>query len=299
MTGQLVSIFGGTGFVGRTVVRQLTAAGTRVRVVSRHPEAFAGHEHADRIETSRGDIRNPDDVARALEGATGAVNAVSLYAEGAGLTFDDIHVKGAGELAERAAAAGVERVAHVSGLGVDEGSTSAYISARARGEDRVREAFPQTTILRPSVIFGPDDAFLSTLRSVTLAPIVPLFGEGRTRLQPVHVEDVASAVVRALEDEAAPGRIYELGGPDVLTYREIVEMVLRHLGRRRLLLPVPFGAWHALAGAASLLPAPPLTRDQVALLEHDNVVGEGAATLADLGIEPKTLGATLQTCLPL
>lgn len=293
MAGQLVTVFGGTGFLGRAIVRQLAEAGKRVRVAARHPDA-AGSD--DKIEPFRADLRNPDDVASAVEGATAVLNAVSLYAEGGGVTFQDIHVDAAGLLASRAADAGVKRLVHVSGLAVTEHSPSSYVRSRALGEKRVLEAFPKATILRPSVIFGPNDAFLSTLRSVTRAPVVPLFGAGDTRLQPVHVDDVAAAAVKVAKSDGPAGRVYELGGPDVLTYREIVEMVMDHLGRHRWLVPMPFGAWHALAGTTAMLPSPPLTRDQVMLMETDNVVGETESTFADLGIEPVSLQASLGAC---
>lgn len=290
MDESVITVAGGTGFLGGRIVRRLADAGIAVRVAARRPAPAAA---GDRVEFRRTDIREPDDVDRAMEGAHAVVNAVSLYVERRGLSYQDIHVDAAGLLAERAAEAGVSRFVHVSGLGVDDPSPSRYIDARARGEARVRKAFPGATILRPSVIFGPGDAFLSTLRQVTLAPVVPLFGSGQTRLQPVHVDDVAAAAATALDDPLTAGRTFELGGPDVLTYRRIVEMVLEHLGRKRFLLPVPFGAWHLLAGMGSLLPNPPLTRDQVALLERDNVVGGGAASFAELGIEPRTLADSL------
>lgn len=294
MTDQLVTVFGGTGFLGSAIVRQLVDAGKGVRVATRHPDSI---DAGDASETFRADIRNADDLARAVDGASGVVNAVSLYAERGGVTFEDIHVEAAGLLASSAAEAGVKRLVHVSGLAVTEHSPSSYVRSRALGEQRVREAFPKATILRPSVIFGPDDAFLSMLKSVTLAPVIPLFGDGGTKLQPVHVEDVAAAAVKALKAQGAAGKIFELGGPDVFTYREVVEMVLEHLGRRRWLVPMPFAAWHALAGTTSVLPSPPLTRDQVMLMETDNVVGDTESTLADLEIEPRSLRSSLDECL--
>jgi uncharacterized protein YbjT (DUF2867 family) len=226
------------------------------------------------------------------------VNAVSLYVEQGGATFEAIHVRGAERLARLAREVGVSTLVHISGLGVDEASPSAYVRARAKGERCVREVMPEAVILRPSVLFGPGDAFLRSLEMITRhLPVIPLFGDGSTRLQPVYVEDVAAAIAQALERPDARGRIFELGGARVHTYREIVAMVLRHLGRRRLLMPVPFALWHALAATASLLPAAPLTRDQVYLLQTDNVVAADAATFADLGIEPRALEALLPECL--
>jgi NADH dehydrogenase len=298
MGDRLITVFGGTGFLGRAIVHRLLEAGARVRVAARSPRFPPPAEFEESLEECQADIRNPDAVARAVHGADGVVNAVSLYAERADLTFQDIHVEGAGVLARGVRDAGVERLVHVSGIGVDEDSSSAYVRARARGERRVREICPEAVVLRPSVLFGPGDAFLAALRSVTLAPLVPLFGKGGTRLQPVFVDDVARAVERSLEDPAAPGRIFELGGAEVLTYREAVKAVLAHLGRRRLLLPVPFPAWRVLAGAASVLPGPPLTRDQVVLMQSDNMVSGELPTFADLGLEPTGFRSALPDCLP-
>lgn len=298
MVERLITVFGGTGFLGRAILRRLVEAGARVRVAARRPASLPDDLSGDRVEQLAADIRDPDAVARAVQDADGVVNAVSLYAERAGNTFQDIHVEGAENLARGARDAGVERLVHVSGIGVDEDSPSAYVRARARGERCVREIFPEAVVLRPSVLFGPGDAFLAALKSVTLAPVIPLFGRGDTRLQPVFVDDVARAVERSLEDPGAPGRIFELGGAQVLTYREVVEAVLAHLGRRRVLVPVPFSAWRMLAGAVSVLPGPPLTRDQVILMQSDNRVSGELPTFADLGHEPAGFRPALPDCLP-
>lgn len=298
MGDRLITVFGGTGFLGRAILRRLVEAGIRVRVAARHPASLPDDLFGDRVEQLTADVRDPDAVARAVHGADGVVNAVSLYVERAGTTFRDIHVDGAANLARGARDAGVKRLVHVSGIGVDEDSPSAYVRARACGERRVREVFPEVVVLRPSVLFGPGDAFLAALRSVTLAPVIPLFGRGDTRLQPVFVDDVARAVERSLQDPGAPGRIFELGGAQVLTYREAVEAVLAHLERRRVLVPVPFPAWHVLAGVVSVLPGPPLTRDQVILMQSDNVVSGELPTFADLGHEPVGFRPALPACLP-
>lgn len=298
MNDRLITVFGGTGFLGRAILHRLIEAGVRVRAAARSPQFPAGDDLDNRVERCTADIRDRDAVARAVDGAFGVVNAVSLYAERADATFDAIHVEGAANLAQAAREAGVERLVHVSGIGVDGHSPSAYVRARARGEQRVREIFPEAVILRPSVLFGPNDAFLAALKSVTLAPVIPLFGKGDTRLQPVYVKDVALAVERSLEDPEAPGRVFELGGAEVLTYREAVEAVLAHLGRRRLLVPMPFPAWRLVAGATSVLPGPPLTRDQVILMQADNVVGGELPMFADLGIEPLGFRPALPACLP-
>ncbi|WP_435105151.1 complex I NDUFA9 subunit family protein [Arhodomonas sp. AD133] len=294
----MITVFGGTGFLGRAVVRCLVRAGETVRVAARRPSRAAFAAFGDRIERVSADVRDDDAVAQALSGADAAVNAVSLYVERGELSFDAIHVDGAARVARAAAAAGVGALAHVSGIGADPRSTSRYVAARGRGESAVREAFPNATILRPSVLFGRDDAFLATLDAVTRLPVLPLFGRGSTRLQPVHVEDVAAAVGAAIErHSASAGRVFELGGAEVYTYREIVAMVLRHRRRCRALMPVPFSLWHAAAGVAGLLPNPPITRDQVILMSRDNVVSAGAESFASLDIEPASLAALLPTCL--
>ena len=264
-----------------------------------HVTLHLGAADPDRVEICVADVRDDASVAAALAGAQHAVNAVGLYVEHGDETFRAVHEEGAMRIAREAARAGVERLVHVSGIGADAASPSRYVRSRALGEQRVREAFAAATILRPSVLFGPDDAFLSSLAEITrLLPAFPLFGTGAKRLQPVYVDDVAAAVLRALDDPAAPDRTYELGGAAVYSYREIVEVVLHHLGRRRLLLPLPFLAWEVQAVVLGLLPNPPLTRDQIELMRHDNVVGADADTFGDLGIEPRALVDLLPACLP-
>lgn len=284
-----VTVFGGTGFLGAAVVRRLRAAGTPVRVAARHPGSPAADRDGGTAVACVADVRDEDAVARAVAGATAVVNAVGLYVERDGATFEAVHVEGAARVARCARAAGVERMVHISGIGADPRSRSRYVAARGRGEACVREAFPDAVILRPSVLFGPGDTFLRTLDAVTRLPAIPLFGAGGTRLQPVHVDDVAAAVAGVLDDPGTAGRTYELGGACVLSYRAIIEAVLAHHGRRRPLLPLPFAAWRLLAALASVLPTPPLTRDQVTLMEADSVVGPGVGTFADLGITPRGL----------
>lgn len=287
-------VFGGTGFLGRAVVAALLARDWQVRVAARQPDAAP---FPDSVERYTVDVRNEKTVAAAVAGAHAVVNAVSLYVESGDLGFDAIHVHGAERIARLAAAAGNECVVHVSGIGVDPASESRYVRARARGEAAVRAAFPGATVLRPSMIFGPGDSFLSTLDSVTRLPIVPLFGDGGTRLQPVHVQDVAQAVRASLSDPDARRNVFELGGDEVLRYREILRALLRYRRRRRALVPVPFAIWHGIAHVGRLLPAPPVTRDQLILMSTDNIVGGEAATFADLGIRPRGLIEQLPACL--
>jgi NADH dehydrogenase len=295
-TGLPVSVLGGTGFLGRRVVATLAAAGWRVRMVARRPQAW---HPGTGVEAVAADIRNAAVLAAALDGAAAVVNAVGLYVERGAETFDAVHVLGARRIAEHAAAGGVARLVHVSGIGVDGASPSAYVRARAHGEQAVREAFPGATVLRPSVLYGAGDALLSTLDAMSrLTPVLPLFGRGETRLQPVHVDDVAAAVVRVLEQPASAGQVYELGGPRTWTYRELVELVLHHRARHRPLLPVPFVTWDLIARVAGAFPDPPLTRDQVALMREDNVVAPGALGFAELGLSPRDLEQALPQCLP-
>lgn len=289
-----ITVFGGTGFLGRRIVEHLLGAGWRVRVAARR----TGEGCPGEAEACPADITDPAAVARAVAGAHAVVNAVALYSERGRETFAAVHVEAAAGLARAARDAGTSRLVHISGIGADPASPSRYVAARGRGEAAVREAFPAAVILRPGVLFGPKDAFLSTLDAVTRLPLVPLFGQGRTRLQPVHVDDVAVAVERIVGMAEPPAVLFELGGPEVIEYRRILERVMAFRARRRLLLPIPFAAWHALAAACRALPRPPLTRDQVILMQQDNVVGEGVSRFADIGIEPRSVSDSLAECLP-
>jgi uncharacterized protein YbjT (DUF2867 family) len=293
------TVVGGTGFLGLAIVRELVEAGRAVRLVARHATLPAWVEPGDTIEAVSADLRDEAAVAAALAGSGAVINAVSLYVEQRreGLTFEGIHVTGAGRLARLARDAGIARLVHVSGIGASDASPSAYVRARAAGERAVIDALPKAVILRPSVLFGPRGAFLAALVSLARLPVMPLFGRGETRLQPVHVQDVARAAAIMSDTRPLERRLFELGGPEVLEYRQVVEQVLAHLGCRRPLLPVPFPVWHLAAALLTPLPSPPLTRDQVFLMQQDNVVGEGVGTFEDLGIVPHTLHDSLPYCL--
>ncbi len=298
MSKLTVTVFGGTGFLGRAVVARLLEAGMTIRIASRHPELLPAHRSQARVSLVQADVRDAQAVTAAVEDAQAVVNAVGLYLQRGAETFDAIHVQGAATVARLAARAGVRKLIHVSGIGADPASASSYVRARANGERLVRDGFEGAAILRPSVLFGPGDAFLNTIDALTrAAPVFPLFGLGQTRLQPVYVDDVAVAIYRCIAGEVATGRLCELGGPKVYTFRQVVERVLAFKGRRRLLLPVPFPLWSALAKVLSPLPSPPLTEDQVILMQDDNLVGEGVVTLQDLGASAHELEAMLGHCL--
>ena len=244
------------------------------------------------------DVWDEPSVGPALEGSDAVINTVGHYVERGKATFEAIHGHGAMHVARAAALAGVERLVHISGIGADAASVSTYVRARAIGERLVREQFPEATILRPSVLFGPDDAFLNRLAAMArVMPVLPLFGSGETRLQPVYVGDVAEAVAKVLTAPSAKGQVYELGGPRIYTYKALVQSVLTQIDRKRLLLPVPYFVWELLATLLAPLPKRPISRDQVILMKQDNVVDPQAATFADLGIAPTSIEEILPTYL--
>jgi uncharacterized protein YbjT (DUF2867 family) len=296
-----ITVFGGTGFLGRRIVKRLAADGASVRIAVRRPERARSLDASGAggpTETVFADVWEEATVAPAVDGADAVVNTVGHYVEQGNVTFEAIHGQGAAHVANASAAAGVERLVHISGLGADSASASPYVRARGIGERLVGQAFPNATILRPSVIFGPKDAFFNRLAGLArVTPVLPLFGAGDVRLQPVYVDDVAEAVAAALATPEAAGKVYELGGPRSYPYRALVELVLERTGRRRLLLPVPYIVWEMLAAVMAPLPARPISRDQVRLMRSDNVVSAGALTMADLGITPTPVEDVLATCL--
>lgn len=293
MNHQEITVLGGTGFLGGAIVHHLLRQGYHVRIACRHPEA-AQLPDSTNLEKLTCDIQDEDAVKRAVRGVRSVVNAVSLYYEKGDLTFEAIHVKGAERVARCAQKAGVQRFVLISGIGADVESPSRYVSARARGEDAVRAEFKDATILRPSVISDRNAGFAANLDMVTKLPAVPLFGRGETRLQPVYVGDVAAAVGCAIAMPGAAGQVFELGGEGVYSYRECLRMMMERENRRRPMLPVPFICWHMLAAILGRLPKPPLTRDQVILMEDDNVVSPGAGRFEDLGLRALSLEAVLR-----
>jgi uncharacterized protein YbjT (DUF2867 family) len=289
-----VTVFGGAGFLGRRVVQHLLDHGFAVRVASRHPERSAQvfSNTSSALEFVRADVGDEGSVMTAVAGAFGVVNAVSLYVERGNQTFRSVHVEAPARVAKHSRALGVQRLA-VSGIGADARSLSAYIRSRGEGETSVRAAFSATTIIRPAVMFGPDDAFLTSLmKMLRMFPIFPMFGRGRTALQPSYVEDVAEAIVRAFDAPEA-GMVYELGGPRIYSYEQLLRTVCAHLGVRRILIPVPFIAWQGLAFVAEMMPAPSVTKNQVELMAVDNVASSTHPGFRALGIDPRGIEVVL------
>ncbi len=287
-----VTVFGGTGFVGSEIVARLTTAGMATRVAVRHPGEVSTQQLSGQAEIQPvyADVRDESSVALAVKGSDAVINCVSLYVENGAETFEAVHELGALNVAHQAAVLGIDRLVHVSGIGADLRSKSSYVHSRAKGELLVSDVFPHATILRPRAIFGPGDKFFNTLAAIVRAsPVLPLFGRGHTKLQPIYVGDVAQAAVKALQDPVSQGKTYELGGPRTYTYRALIELLLGHMKRRRLLLPLPFAIWKTLSAIAMILPSPPITRAQVVLMERDNVVAKSALSFDELGIKPTAL----------
>jgi uncharacterized protein YbjT (DUF2867 family) len=295
----VVVVFGGAGFLGRRLVHRLTAQGMTVRVAVRHPDpariALRPIDF-DRVTVVPADVRDQASVAAAIAGADAVVNTVSAYVEKGGLTFEAVHVQGAETVARETVAAGVPRLVLVSGIGADADSGSPYIRARGRGEQVVQQTFPEATIVRPGAMFGPGDGLFCTLAELArLLPILPLIGGGHTRLQPVFVEDVGEAIASILTNPETAGRTYEFAGPGVYTLRELVSVTLHLMGKRRLLIPVPFAVAEIQARLFELLPNPPLTSGQIDLLKADNVASGTLPGLQELKIQPKTVEEVVPT----
>jgi uncharacterized protein YbjT (DUF2867 family) len=312
MQGDLIVIFGGSGFIGRHLVKALAKRGKRVRVAMRRPHL--GHElrvlgDVGQVQLVQANVRYPESVARALDGASAAVNLVGLLFEKGSQKFGAVQAEGARTIAEAAKAAGISRFVHVSAIGADEKSRSAYGRTKAQAEQAVRAALPTASILRPSIVFGPEDGFFNRFADMAkFAPALPLIGGGRTRFQPVYVQDVAEAIANALDRPDAQGRTFELGGPATYSFKQLLQFILTTIERPRGLVPLPFGVagtMGAFADAAFRLypfAGPPLTGDQVEMLKTDNVVGvtgdTSIGTIADLGVAPlETVEAIVPTYL--
>ena len=300
MSNSPIAVFGGTGFLGRHTVRALARAGYRVRVAARHPNRgnfLPPMGHVGQIALTKCNVGDPDQVAAVVHGAGGVVNLTGLLYSRGRQNFTAIHVGGAETIARAARAAGVGTLVHVSSIGANPEAESSYAASKGEGEVRVRDTFPEATILRPSIVFGPEDDFFNRFAAMArLSPFLPLVGGGHTKFQPVFVGDVASAIRRAFTDPAMRGQTYELGGPTVYTFRELMKITLRETCRKRFLLPLPFGLATFQALFLQFMPKPLLTPDQVTLLRSDNIV-TSANTLASLGIEPTSVGAELPAYL--
>ena len=303
-TPKLVVVFGGSGFVGRHVVRALAMRGYRIRVPCRRPD-LAGHlqplGNVGQIQPVQANLRVRWSVDRAVEGADHVVNLVGILHESGRQRFNTVHQFGAQAVAEAARAVGAG-LTHLSSLGADARSESAYARTKALGEKAVFSTIPDAVVLRPSVIFGPEDGFFNRFAAMArISPVLPLIGGGKTRFQPVYVADVAEAVARSVDGSVEGGKVYELGGPNVLTFRECMEELLAVTERKRLLVPLPWWAASLMAFFLGLLPKPLLTRDQVTQLRVHNIVSETAVgdgrTLAGFGIQPRSLGAILPSYL--
>ena len=304
MAGELITVFGGSGFVGRYVVRALCRAGYRVRVATRNPHVAGNVKLAGdvgQVQLIQANVRNTPSIERALEGAHGVVNLVGILYEKGKQGFDTTQAQGAINIAEIAAARGIDKFVQISAIGADANSKSEYARTKAQAEQGVREHVPGAVILRPSIVFGPEDGFYNRFASMArISPLLPLIGGGKTSFQPVYAGDVADAVVCAFQNTAAVGRTFELGGPATYTFKEVLQYIQKETGRKRLFLPLPFGVakvmgvvtnviWSGLMFVfGTLFGGPPLTGDQVELLKSDNVVGisgeDDIGTIQDLGV---------------
>jgi len=301
----LVTVFGGSGFLGSQVVRALLRDGYRVRIAVRNPNlAFESQTQGrvGQLQRVACDVRNPAQVAAALEHATAAVNLVGVLHESPWQSFKDLHATAPETIASACVKRGIDRLVHISAIGADPDARSRYARTKADGEARARKALKSTTVIRPSVVFGRDDDLLNRFGALAaMSPALPMPGGGGTRFQPVYVGDVAEAVTRGLSDPSLAGKTFDLGGPEILTLRQILELVNTETRRDRALVPMPWSA----AGALGLMMeplswvglAPPLTRDQVTLMRTDNVVSPSAAGLADLGITATGIEAIAPTYL--
>ncbi len=301
---KVVTVFGGSGFLGRYVVRALAKRGHRIRVACRRPD-LAGHMqplgNVGQIQLVQANLRYRWSVDRAVEGADAVVNLVAILAENGRQTFESVQARGAGWVAEAAATQGASMI-QISAIGADENSTAQYARTKAEGERLVRESVPGAVILRPSIMFGPEDDFFNRFASMArIAPALPLIGGGHTKFQVVYVGDVAAAIAKAVDGELEPGTTWELGGPEILTFRDCMERMLDVIGRRRALANIPFSIAKSIAGIVQHLPGSPLTPDQVELLKSDNIVSEESIkdgkTLTDLGVTPTPLSAILPNYL--
>lgn len=292
---KVATVFGGSGFIGRYVVQLLAQQDYVVRVAVRDPAGarfLQTQGRVGQIVPLAASVTDQAAVARAVEGAEVVVNLVGILFERRAGDFHRLQGEAPGAVAAAAKAAGVQHFIHLSAIGADAASPSLYAKSKAEGEAGVRAAFPEATILRPSVVFGPEDQFFNRFAGMAMLPIMPVVAGG-TRFQPVYVGDVADAVIAAIANPAARGKTFELGGPRVMTMRDVLRFILDTTGRRRPMVDMPMGLMRFQAGLLQRLPKPPLTQDQLLLLARDNVVGQGVPSSADLGIAPKSVEAVV------
>jgi len=302
---KLVTVFGGSGFIGRHVVQALARRGYRVRVAVRRPD-LTGHLQplgdVGQVTAVQANLRYRWSVERALQGADAVVNVVGILYQAGRQSFDAVQAFGPRAIGEAARAAGIDNLVHISAIGADAESDIAYLHSKGLGEAGLLETVPGAVILRPSIVFGPEDDFFNKFAGMAqVSPVLPLIGGGTTKFQPVYVGNVAEAVAVAVDGNATPGTIYELGGPEIATFRQCLERMLAVIGRKRLLVPVPFAIAKIMGRVMGLLPKPLLTADQVRMLQSDTVVSEAAEadgrTLAGLGIAATAMDVILPTYL--
>lgn len=305
LNGKLVTVFGGSGFIGRHVVQALARRGYRIRAAVRRPD-LAEHLQplggVGQIMPVQANLRYRWSIDRAVEGADAVVNLVGILAASGKQTFDAVQAFGPRAIAEAARGAGLSAITHLSAIGADADSDADYARTKAAGEAAVLETLPDSVILRPSIVFGPEDQFFNRFAAMArMSPMLPLIGGGMTKFQPVYVCDVAEAVAKAVDGDLTPGAVYELGGPEVKSFKECMELMLEVIQRQRLLLPIPFGVASLQAGILERLPGKLLTTDQVRMLKVDNIVSaeaeQAGRTLAGIGINPSSLAAVLPTYL--
>lgn len=303
MEQKLITIFGGSGFIGSYIVKELAKTGASIQIVSRDPQAALPLKPAGplgQIILTQGNIHNEQSLQQIVQGSFAVINATGILYETGKQRFAAIHAQGPEQLAKAAFAAGVERFIHFSALGVENNSKSYYARSKAAGEKAVLAAFPNATLLRPSIVFGAEDNFCNKFAAMAvISPVLPLISGGKTQFQPVYVDDIARAVRVILEKPFTMGKIIELAGPRIYNFRQLLELILETIGRKRLLVPLPTTIATLMASLLELLPSPALTRDQIRMLSRHNVLSakEGILTLCELGIEKHTLETILPTYL--
>jgi len=301
MANRTITLFGGSGFIGRYIVRDLAQAGWTIRIAVREPKRARFLKplgDVGQITPIPASLLHEDSVKAAVTGVDAVVNLVGILFERGRRSFEAVHVEGARRAALAAKEAGARQFMQISAIGADPNSDAAYARSKAAGEEAVKEAFPGATILRPSIVIGPEDDFFNRFGAMAqLAPALPLVGGGTTKFQPVYVGDVAEAAARLLNGQAEGGKTYELGGPQIFTFRELMELLLEEIGKKRLLIGLPSGIASLMGQVLRFLPNPPLTPDQVRLLRYDNVVGTNAQGFAALGMTPQAIEAILPTYL--